>query len=649
MKILSSLVFMFCSIMCFAQTNYNSFYYGNVTNIEWRKDGTFTYKTHTPKGSKTYIVNPKSKQKTEIKAETKGSKITKPLYKQRSTSNVSLKIKDNNVYLVKGKDEVQLTFDGTTMFRYIPRFTYSSDSMFVVVIKERLTKEREITFVESTPSNQVQPLVHTRKYVKPGDDLVINIPMVINLSTQKLLDVDFSNYLEQFDMRNIRWNKDNRRYTFEYNKRGHSTYQIIEVNTEDASTRVVIDESLPTFIHYHKLFRYHLDDRDEILWISERDGYRHLYKFDSSNNSKIKQQLTKGEWVVRNVLYVDTLKDVIYFTASGRNKDENPYYTHLYRIDFDGKNLRELTKEEGNHTITMSCDNNYFVDSYSTPEKEPITTLRRTFDGEVLMNLEKGDASKAEEKGWIRPEVFSAKGRDNLTDIWGNIYFPKNYDADKKYPVVEYIYAGPHDSHVVNNFHIDTYYRARLTERGYIVVQMDGMGTSNRSKAFHDVCWRNLKDAGFPDRIKWIKAAAEKHPSMDVNRVGIYGVSAGGQNSTGALLFHGDFYKAAASSCGCHDNRMDKIWWNEQWMGYPIGKHYSESSNVDNAHLLKGKLMLIVGEMDTNVDPASTMQVVDKLVKAEKYFELLVLPGQGHTLGGQYGMDRVIDFFDRNL
>lgn len=241
------------------------------------------------------------------------------------------------------------------------------------------------------------------------------------------------------------------------------------------------------------------------------------------------------------------------------------------------------------------------------------------------------------------PEVFTAKGRDGKTDIWGIIIRPTNFDSTKKYPVIENIYAGPQGSFVPKNFSTQLGMQAQA-ELGFIVVQIDGMGTSNRSKAFHDVAWKNLGDAGFPDRILWHKAVAAKYAYYDTSRVGIYGTSAGGQNSMGALLFHPEFYKAAVSAAGCHDNRMDKIWWNEQWMGV-IGPHYGASSNVDNAHKLQGKLLLVVGEMDQNVDPSSTFQVVNALIKANKTFDLLVIPGAGHTSGGPYGDRKRWDFF----
>jgi dipeptidyl aminopeptidase/acylaminoacyl peptidase len=250
--------------------------------------------------------------------------------------------------------------------------------------------------------------------------------------------------------------------------------------------------------------------------------------------------------------------------------------------------------------------------------------------------------------GWHAPELFVAKGRDGRTDIWGVIVKPTNFDPAKKYPVIENIYAGPQGSFVPKSFSSFNPMMAQA-DLGFIVVQIDGMGTSNRSKAFHDVAWKNLGDAGFPDRILWHKAVAAKYPWYDITRVGIYGTSAGGQNSLGGMLFHPEFYKAAVTAAGCHDNRMDKIWWNEQWMGWPLGPEYSASSNVDNAHRLQGHVLLVVGEMDNNVDPSSTMQVVNQLIKHNKDFDLLYIPGAGHGSGGAYGEHKRFDFFVRHL
>ena len=297
--------------------------------------------------------------------------------------------------------------------------------------------------------------------------------------------------------------------------------------------------------------------------------------------------------------------------------------------------------------MTFNADHSYFVDNWSRPDQAPESVVRSTADGKVMVKLQKADISELLKSGFTMPEVFVAKGRDGKTDIWGNIYRPSDFDPSKSYPVVEYIYSGPHDSFVDKEFM--TYVRfSRLVEMGFIVVTIDGMGTDNRSKSFQDVAFRNLKDAGLPDHILWIKAACRKYKYMDISNMGIYGYSAGGQNALSALLFQGDFYKVAVALCGCHDNRMDKIWWNEQWMGYPVGPWYSENSNVDNAYRLQGKLFLINGEIDDNVDPASTLQVVAELVKHDKDFEQLYLPEHTHNLGSEYITRRVFRFFYRN-
>ncbi|MGH9160553.1 MAG: prolyl oligopeptidase family serine peptidase, partial [Vicinamibacteraceae bacterium] len=380
---------------------------------------------------------------------------------------------------------------------------------------------------------------------------------------------------------------------------------------------------------------------------SERDGWNHLYLYDSAAGA-VKNQITKGPWVVRDVSKVDDEKRQIWFSASGMYEGQDPYFLHYYRINFDGSGLLELTEAEANHEVSLSPDGTLYVDTYSRVDLAPVMELRRASDGSLVKEIERGDLTALKQAGWRPPEVFKALGRDGKTDIWGIIYRPTTFNPRANYPVIENIYAGPQDSFVPKSFRAYNPMQAQA-ELGFIVVQIDGMGTSNRSKAFHDVAWKNLKDAGFPDRILWHKALAAKDPSYDISRVGIYGNSAGGQSALGALLFHSDFYKTAVSSAGSHDNRMDKIWWNEQWMGWPIGPHYAESSNAVNAHKLRGQLLLVLGELDTNVDPSSTLQVVDALIEAGKTFDLLYIPGAGHGPGGDYGERKRFDFFVRHL
>jgi len=333
---------------------------------------------------------------------------------------------------------------------------------------------------------------------------------------------------------------------------------------------------------------------------------------------------------------------------------------HYARVNFDGTGLVVLTEGDGTHDVEFSPDRRFFIDTYSRVDLPPVTELRRADDGSLAVSLERADCSALLATGWKPPERFVAKGRDGQTDIYGVIHRPTNFNPDQKYPLIEKIYAGPQGAFVPKSFYstenrgfpgTPIYEGQTMAELGFIVVQIDGMGTNNRSKRFHDVCWKNLGDSGFPDRILWIKAAVEKYPQIDLARVGVYGTSAGGQSALRALLAFGDFYKVAVSDSGCHDNRMDKVWWNEQWMGWPIGPHYAEQSNVTQAGNLQGKLLLIVGEEDTNVDPASTMQVVNALISANKDFDLIVVPGANHGVGAStpYGARRTRDFFVRNL
>ncbi len=560
-------------------------------------------------------------------------------------------IKNFNVFIKKrnAKEEYQLSFNGSEGELYSSFIKWAPDSKKLATYQVRLHTKKYIYFVESSPEDQLQPKLHKREYLKPGDALPIRKPCLFNVEERKQIPVDTQPFEHQYSVSDLKWWNDSRAFTFEFNQRGHQVYQVVEVDAQTGNTKILIDERSNTFIDYSgKKIRRDVKDGQEIIWASERDGWNHLYLFNSQTG-KMKNQITKGEWVVRDVVHVDEDNRQIVFRASGMYPGEDPYLIYYYRINFDGTELTRLTTEMANHRATFSEDYKYFIDNYSRVDLPPVTVLRSSSDGKVLMQLEKADITKLLEKGWNFPEVFAAKGRDGKTDIWGIIYKPTDFDSTKTYPVIEYIYAGPHSSHVMKSFL--SYYRSftGLAELGFIIVQIDGMGTSNRSKAFHDICWKNIKDAGFPDRILWIKAAGEKYPYLDTTRVGIFGTSAGGQNALAALLFHPEFYKVSVSSCGCHDNRMDKIWWNEQWMGYPIGPHYAENSNVVNAYKLQGKLLLIVGEMDDNVDPASTMQVVDTLIKSNKEFELVVLPGMRHTIGGKYGERKRRDFFVKYL
>jgi dipeptidyl aminopeptidase/acylaminoacyl peptidase len=547
------------------------------------------------------------------------------------------------------KDEAALSLDGSEGNAYaLSSLRWAPDSRHLAAYRVRPGYKRTVQYVESSPEDQLQPKAFTIVYPKPGDTVDVQQPVVFDAEAKARVDVDNSLFPNSYELGDISWWKDGRALTFEYNQRGHQVYRVIEVDPATGRARALISEEPKTFFCYSgKKYRYDVADGKEIVWMSERDGWNHLYLYDGATGT-VKNQITQGPWVVRGVDKVDEPARQIWFRASGMFDGEDPYFVYPYRINFDGTGLTPLSDRGANHTVAYSADAKFFVDTSSRVDLPPVSILRQAADGKALMEVEKADIAGLVKAGWRAPEVFTAKGRDGRTDIWGIIIRPLNFDKSRKYPVIENIYAGPQDSFVPKSFMAWSGMMS-LAELGFIVVQIDGMGTSNRSKAFHDVCWKNLGDAGLPDRILWHKAVAAKYPSYDIGRVGIYGTSAGGQSAMGAVLFHPDFYKVSVASCGCHDNRMDKIWWNEQWMGWPLGPEYAAASNVDNAWRLKGRLLLFVGELDTNVDPSSTMQVVNALIKAGKSFELLVLPGQNHTSGGEYGERVRRDFFVRNL
>lgn len=541
----------------------------------------------------------------------------------------------------------KLSNDGSVYEYYSSNIYWSPDSKKIVSCRYRPAEIRKLLLIASSPTNQLQPKTEEYDYPKPGDPLPIRRPVVFFVDEDKSIEFKVPDVDAQFSLDNIRWDKSNDFFTFSFNKRGHQQYLIYAADITNGKLKTVVDEQSPTFIYYSALYQYWFDTDNELLWISERDGWRHLYLYDSSTGT-VKKQLTKGGWVVKSVVNVDEKNRTIIFKACGMDKGEDPYLEKYYSLNIDSGAIRPLTPENANHNVTFTSDYRYMVDNYSRVDLPSTIVVKSVTEGNILFKPQQPDIQQVLKAGWRMPEVFSAKGRDNETDIWGVIIRPSDFDPNKKYPVIEYIYAGPHDSHVPKSFAI-SHRPSELAELGFIVVLIDGMGTANRSKAFHDVCWKNLKDAGFPDRIAWMKSASAKYPEMDITRVGIYGGSAGGQNAMGALLFHPEFYKVGVASCGCHDNRMDKIWWNEQWMGFPVGSHYEECSNVVNAHLLQGKLMLILGELDNNVDPSSTLQVADELIKNNKEFEFVMLPGVRHTLGEKYGERKRRDFFVRHL
>ena len=638
--------------------------YNGAVRPVWTGPDTFVFETNEPSGKVWYKVTGTDKvsiTEDEFKEATKRPR--RGYYDPSDESQFFFRrevkmfspdsalvafVRDNNVWLSKadGADPVQLSFDGTDGEAY-SEIQWSPDGKKLSALKKEVLKERQILLRESRPEDQVQPRYRWLDYAKPGDRLPQSTPALFDVEARKAVPLDRTIPRDQYFLTLGEWSSDSEFFTYEYNQRGHQVYELAAVDAATGKVRTLAKEETDTFIYYYDLWRYLFKDGKHVLWISERDDWRHLYIIDTHTLQM--RQLTRGEWNVREIHHVDEKGGFILANANGlaAAAEEDPYNKHVIKIDIATGKVTDLTPENANHAVTFNRQYTAFVDNYSRPDLPTTTVLRSAADGKVTLSIQKMDISKVQKQGFTMPEVFCAKGRDGVTDIWGTIYRPFNFNPKKKYPVIEYIYAGPHDSHVTKDFSGPLRF-ARLQELGFIVVTIDGMGTDNRSKSFQDVCWRDLKDAGFPDRILWMQAAAKKYKYMDLSKVGIYGYSAGGQNAMAALLFHPEFYKVGVALCGCHDNRMDKIWWNEQWMGYPIGPWYGESSNVDNAWRLEGKLLLINGEVDDNVDPASTLQVVSELIKNGKDFEQLYIPGYSHNLGADWITRRIYEFFYRN-
>lgn len=646
-----------------------------ITYSVFNGDSTVWYNVNAKTGEKTLTTNPERNRRHH--PENRNGKQhhwmevldEKDGHAESPTEKNSFIVhRNNNLYLMRErgdqKDSTCLTTDGVDTCYYSSWGSWSKDGKYYATVLIKPAPKHYVTYTLSSPTDQVQPKYSNQEYAKPGDSLNYRIPVIVDVEHKKTIyPTSTALFASQYEVTAPLWDENGKTLTFEFNERGHKTFRVLEMDL-NGNVRTLIEEKNDKYVAYSRNLRRNLKNGN-ILWKSDRDGHAHLYLYNRAKNTLT--QITKGDYWVRNVESVkvdEKGKGYIIFSANGMNcknmgtvqssldgniPQEDPYNIHYYRIDITGKNLVCLTPERANHKATFTNNDSVLIDVYSSVLEAPVTVLRSTIDGKLISTLETADITKLKADGWVEPEVFVAPGRDGKTDMWGVIRRPRNFDPNKKYPVIEYIYSGPGDQYVPKNFTPWMWNYDDLTELGFIVVQLDAMTTSFRSLDFEQVCYKNLKDAGFPDRIEWIKAAAKKYPYMDIERMGIYGCSAGGQEALGALLFHPEFYKAGYAACGCHDNRMDKIWWNEQWMGYPVDQSYIDCSNVENAKNLQGKLMLVVGEMDDNVDPSSSYQVVNALQKANKDFEFILIPGAHHTMGESYGEHKRYDFFVKNL
>jgi dipeptidyl-peptidase-4 len=587
-------------------------------------------------------------------------------------------IREDNLWVrdVATGKETALTADGVKNFGYAtdnagwtksdrPILLWSPDSKKIATFQLDQRKVGEMYLVDTRVGH---PHLEAWKYPLPGDEHVAMLQrVVIEVEHAKVIrlkmDPDYHRSTTCDDISclgaewsDVYWNKEGTQLAFVSTSRDHKRAQVRIADAVTGDVRDVFEEKIDTFLEsgfYLANWRF-LPASNEIIWYSERDGWGQLYLYDAKTGA-MKRQITTGQGNVMDLLRVDEKARVLYFAAVGREKRGDPYFRSLYRIGMDGTHLRRLTPEDADHRITMSPSGRFFVDVYSKPDVPPMSVLRDR-EGRTVMALERADISKLLATGWTPPTPITVKARDGITDLYGLLYRPTTFDAAKKYPIVNRIYPGPQIGSVAGrSFTAGLEDQRALAELGFVVVEIDGMGTPLRSKAFHDAYFGNMGDNTLPDQVAGMKQLAQQYPWIDLDRAGIYGHSGGGFAAAAAMFRFPDFFKVGISAAGNHDNRNYEDDWAEKWQGLLFAKpdgttNYDIQPNQLQAKNLKGKLLLAHGTMDDNVPPYNTLLVVNALIAANKDFDLLLLPNRGHLFGDEpYMVRRRWDYFVRYL
>ena len=574
-----------------------------------------------------------------------------------------------------------------------PQLRWSPDSKKLIVYRQDFRNVDHMHYISYTSQ---RPQHFSQPYALPGDSIV-PIPNihVIDVATKRNIALNLEPTPNQLSLGGSPidsiWTPDSKRIRFHYLTRASKSLHLVEADAETGATRILAKDTARTWVETNPQGRpsWTVTGAGDVIWWSERDGWPHLWRFDAGATSTaittagtgagvpnpndgeapafevapptstadpvLRNQITSGAWATGDVMFVDEARRQIYVTARGREPGRNIYYAHLYRVSLDGGAMELLTPEDANHVVRFSPSGRFIVDTYSQIETPPVTVLRAATDGRVLRTLEEADVSRLKELGWTPPQVFTVKARDGVTDIHGMMFLPKNFDPEKTYPIIDHIYPGPQVGSVGQWAWGTGGEERALAELGFVVVEIDHLGTPLRSKAFHDNYYGNFGDNGLPDHIAAIKQLAARHSFMDIDRVGIYGHSGGGFASTDAILRYPDFFKVAVSGAGNHDNRSYNIYWAEKYQGLMkkdsvSGRdNFYNSANQTMAANLKGRLLLMHGDMDDNVHPAMTIQVVNELIKANKDFDLIIAPDRAHGLNEPYFVRRRWDYFVRHL
>ena len=587
-------------------------------------------------------------------------------------------IKDWNLWLrdlATGK-ETQLTTDGVTDFGYAtdnagwthsdkPIVLWSPDSKKIATFQQDQRNTGMMYLVETQVGH---PTLQAWHYPLPGDSAVTMIHRgVIDLSgtapkvvrVQMPADQHRSTYCDDVacrgDLSDTQWSPDGSQVAFVSVSRDHKVNTLRVADAATGAVRDVLTETSPTqyesgFDHanWHVLF-----PSNEVIWFSERDNWGHLYLYDLKTG-KLKNQITSGNWPVLYTVRYDDKNRTVYFVGAGREPGD-PYFQHLYRVGLDGKGLTLLTPDSANHQVSLSADGRWFLDASSTPDQPPVSVIRDA-KGRVVMPVEKADVSRLAATGWTPPIPFTVKARDGRTDLYGLMYRPSGFDSTRKYPIVVSIYPGPQIGSVGGRSFSPSRGDTRaLAELGFIVVQLDAMGTPERSKSFHDAYYGDMGDNGLPDQVAGVKQLAARYPWIDLDRVGIYGHSGGGFATADAMFRYPDFFKVGVAEAGNHDNREYEDDWGERYQGLLTngpdgGTNYDNQANQLVAKNLKGHLLIAYGTTDDNVPPFNSLLVVNELIKANRDFDLLALPNRRHGFGAEpYMIRRRWDYFVRYL
>lgn len=579
-------------------------------------------------------------------------------------------VKNFNLFVenLESGEEIQLSYDGKKGYEYASfwgwsdmvlgengdrpehlSINWSPDSKKIQTQIVDLRLAEKMLLLDNSQDDKFRPQLMGYYRASPGDTTVVMYtPVLFDIESKeatKFPGLSLPHFMGMY----FNWDADSKHMFGTYLERGFKSFDLLEINTDTKEIRKVYSESSDTHINNNNIFR-RMDNGQFILG-TEKSGWNQLYLMDWETG-KLVNRITSGDYVVKNLLKVDEENSIIYFEAAGKEQGVNPYYSFVYKVNFDGTGLKLLTPENAFHDISYGHGEDYFVDNYSTVNQPTISVVRELKTGKIVHEVSKADISNLLKKGYQSPKQFTATAKDGKTTIYGIYYLPTDFNSKKKYPIIDYTYSGPHIDITPKTFKAGLVgLQQPMAELGFVVVTVDGLGTNGRGKAFNDASYNNLGD-GTTDHVFAIKELASKNKFMDVEKVGIFGHSAGGYDAGRAMLLHPDFYKVGVASAGDHDHRMEKAWWPEMYMGYPIGDFYHEQSNITNAANLKGHLLLAHGGIDENVNPSATFKFAEALIKAGKDFDLFIWPSRNHNFGrtdGDYFTKKRWDYFIEHL